>query len=226
MSAAPNTAHLVNTCQACGAEEALDSLLLRMIDDDTVRRLIADVITRSLPVGGLVVRYLRLHKPAKQRLRMSRVHGLLAELVPDIVAGRITRKGREWQAPMQAWKTALESVFEAQHKGTLTLPLDGNAYLYEVLLRQADRAEATAEKEQQDAQRHRTHHGGPSSLADVLAAAPVAAPAAVATVPDRAIPEPGTSYAVRRFKADQAAALARRNAGTTDTSPTTESNTP
>ena len=91
-----STATLTNTCSVCGAEESLDGLLLRMIDDDQVRRLIADVLTASLPLGGLVVRYLRLHKPAKQKLRMSIVGKLLAELVPDLQRNVIERTGRSW----------------------------------------------------------------------------------------------------------------------------------
>jgi hypothetical protein len=52
-------ATLTNTCPSCGAEESLDAVILRMIDDDQVRRLIASVLTTSLPLGGLLVRYLR-----------------------------------------------------------------------------------------------------------------------------------------------------------------------
>jgi len=176
---------LTHTCTACGAKESLDALLLRMIDDDVVRRLIADVITQSLPLGGQVVSYLRLHKPPKQRLRMAGVARLLAELVPDIRRGAITRKGREWQAPAEAWRAAFAAVFEARDKGTLDLPLDGNAYLYEVLMRHADRAEGAAERatemERGQAARSRAHAGGPRGLAaalDAIAPGPAAADAA------------------------------------------------
>jgi len=162
---------LTHTCAACGAEESLDSLLLRLIDDDVVRRLIADVLVHSLPLGGQVVSYLRLHKPPKQRLRMAGVAKILAELVPDIRRGAITRKGREWQAGTQAWQAAFAAVFEARDKGLLDLPLEGNAYLYEVLLRQADRAEGQAEREQQQAARSRAHTGGPRGVAGTLGAA-------------------------------------------------------
>lgn len=138
-------AELVNTCQACGAEESLDALLLRMIDDDQVRRLIADVITQSLPLGGMVVRYLRLHKPPKQRLRMSTVARLLGELVPDIQRSVIDRHGRAWAVCGDSWKAALQAVFDAVDKGSLVLPLQGNSYLYGVLTRLSDKTEAEAE---------------------------------------------------------------------------------
>lgn len=152
---------LTNTCPACGAEESLDALLMRMIEDDDVRRLIAEVLTQSLPVGGLVVRYLRLHKPEKQRLRMSRVAALLAELVPDIQRGAIHRRGRDWAAPLEAWRTAMAVVFEQADRRALNLPLDGNAYLYEVLMRQAD----THERQQEAARERDRQTRRPSGVA-------------------------------------------------------------
>ncbi|MEY2686654.1 MAG: hypothetical protein RL375_852 [Pseudomonadota bacterium] len=158
----------LNICAACGAEESLDGLLARMIDDDQVRRLVADVLTQSLPLGGQVVSYLRLHKPARQRLRMSKVAALLAELVPDIRRGAITRKGREWQAPGPAWQAAFAAVFDSRDKGLLVLPLEGNGYLYEALMRQADRAEAAVERTHNDQSRSRAHVGVAQSAAGLL----------------------------------------------------------
>ena len=140
-----STAILTNTCTVCGAEESLDGLLLRMIDDDEVRRLIADVVTASLPLGGLVVRYLRLHKPPKQKLRMSAVAKVLAELVPDMRRGQIERGGRIWHVGHDSWKAAIQAVFDAHDKGTLSVPLPSNAYLYQVLMRMADAKEGQAE---------------------------------------------------------------------------------
>ena len=149
-----SVATLINTCGVCGAEESLDSLLMRMIDDDQVRRLIADVITASMPLGGLVVRYLRLHKPDKQRLRMSVVGKLLAELVPDMQRGVVERAGRTWAVSGDSWKAALQAVFDAHQKGTVTVPLQGNGYLYQVLMRLADKGEAAAETAQEQARRN------------------------------------------------------------------------
>jgi hypothetical protein len=148
-----SAATLTNTCAACGAEESLDALLLRMIDDDQVRRLIADVLMASLPLGGLVVRYLRLHKPPKQKLRMDKCAKLLAELVPDVQRSCIQRNGRTWAVSFDSWKAAFQAVFDAQAKGTLTPPLEGNGYLYATLMRMADKGEAQAERQtEQDRQ--------------------------------------------------------------------------
>lgn len=198
-----SAASLTSTCAVCGAEESLDSIILRLIDDDQVRRLIADVMNKSLPLGGLVVRYLRLHKPAKQRLRMERVAQVLGELVPDLQRGFITRKHREWQAPAEAWKLALQSVFDAAEKRTLTLPLDGNAYLYEILMRMADKAEATAERDQQQAAKHRSTPPSPAASVGAASAAmqPMHNAIAAEAAPTRPSVAPGTSYTVRQMKA-------------------------
>lgn len=142
-----STTILTNTCAACGAEESLDALLLRMIDDDQVRRLIADVLTSSLPLGGLMVRYLRLHKPAKQKLRIDKCAKVLAELVPDIQRTAIQRNGRTWAVSFDSWKAAFQAVFDAATKGTLSLPLEGNGYLYATLMRMADKAEGQQERQ-------------------------------------------------------------------------------
>jgi hypothetical protein len=162
---------LVNTCAVCGAEESLDALIHRMIDDEQVRRLIADIMTTSLPLGGLVLRYLRLHKPAKQKLRMDKVAKILHELLGDMQRNCIERKGREWHIDKEGWKLALEAVFAAELKGSLTLPLDGNAYLYEVIMRLSDKAEGEAEKVAQTSNRGRGHTAGAQSISDLVGAA-------------------------------------------------------
>jgi hypothetical protein len=166
-----NVSDLVNTCAVCGAEENLEALIYRMIDDDNVRRLIADVMTKSLPLGGLVLRYLRLHKPAKQKLRLDKVAKVLGELLGDMQRNCIERKGREWRIDTEGWKLALEAVFTAQTKGTITLPLDGNAYLYEVVMRLSDKAEGEAEKAAQSSSRGRGHTSGAMSIGELAGAA-------------------------------------------------------
>lgn len=148
-------AHLTNTCPVCGAEESLDALLLRMVADDTVRLLVAELLTKALPLGDLVVRYLRLHTPPKQRLRLATVRKLLAELVPDVQRVAIERKGRVWSVSPEAWKAAFHAVFEAAERGKITLPLEGNAYLYGVVVRIADRKEGEAEEQREQDRRHR-----------------------------------------------------------------------
>jgi hypothetical protein len=204
-----NVADMVNTCAVCGAEESLEALIYRMIDDDTTRRLIADVMTKSLPLGGLVLRYLRLHKPAKQKLRMDKVAKVLGELLADMQRGSIERKGRSWSIDTEGWKLALEAVFTAQAKGTITLPLDGNAYLYEVVMRLSDKAEGEAEKAAQSSSRGRGYVAGAQSIGDLVKAGTGtdAAAAPLTIAPPRVRTESPT---VKAFKAEQAAKLALR----------------
>jgi hypothetical protein len=96
----------------------------------------------------MVVRYLRLHKPDKQKLKMNKAAAVLAELVPDIQRQAIQRNGRTWAVGgPESWRLALEKVFDAAEKGKLDLPLSSNAYLYEVLMRMADKTEAAQERE-------------------------------------------------------------------------------
>ena len=207
---------LVNTCATCGAEESLDALIHRMIDDDQVRRLIADIMTTSLPLGGLVLRYLRLHKPARQKLRMDKVAKVLSELLGDMQRGTIERKGRGWAIDKEGWKLALEAVFAAELKGSLTLPLDGNAYLYEVVMRLSDKAEGEAEKAAATSSKSRAFQSGAQSIADLAEAAmagqPVAAQPKATPLVIAAPRERVESPTVKAFKAEQAQKLALRAA--------------
>lgn len=218
-------ATLTNACPSCGAEESMDVLLARMIEDADVRRLIADLVEKSMPLGGRVMRYLRLHKPAKQRMRMTRVHELLGELVTDITRGAITRKGREWMAPVESWTAGLEAVFEAVDRGTLTPPLQGNGYLYEVVLRLADRHEAEREREAEACRRApRAGAASPAALGEVMAdmdRAITSAQTAVDALANRLIAPPpsptGPSAYARKLQAENAARQAARAAGNPDT---------
>lgn len=163
-----STPSLVNACQVCGAEESLDAMLLRMIGDDEARSLIHDVITMSIPLGSDVVRYLRLHTPLKQKLRMGTISKLLAELVPDVQRTAIERKGRIWPVSPESWRAAFRVVFNAAERGTLALPLQGNGYLYGALVNIADRQEAAVENSREQAVRQRVAQPGARSLDDLV----------------------------------------------------------
>lgn len=182
-------AHLTHTCPVCGTEQGLDAVVAGLADDELVRRLIADVVTCSLQLGSLALRYLRLHKPPKHRLRLEKVRALLAELLPDMQRHAIHRKGRDWAVPLDAWKAGFEAVFSAAEQGSLTLPLEGNAYLYEVLLRQADRAEGAAERDTEAQRRGRAFEAGAKPLGELLG--PQATPMAVVPLQVATTPPPG-----------------------------------
>lgn len=185
--------NLLSTCPTCGSEESLDALLHRLIDEDATRRILAEIVTLSLPLGGKVVRYIRLHKPAKHVLRTEKVATLLKELAPDLRRGVIAFKGRDWAAPVQIWSDALDEVFRAQSTGTLDLPLQGNGFLYAVITRLSNSIEASAERareieRQQRAYRH-TEPAPLASLAAVVTAAPPAPAAPTETPVQRGVPD-------------------------------------
>ncbi|MDP9990898.1 hypothetical protein J2W28_002068 [Variovorax boronicumulans] len=210
-------AHLTNTCPVCGAEESLDALLLRMVADETVRLLVAELLTKALPLGDLVVRYLRLHTPPKQRLRLATVRKLLAELVPDVQRVAIERKGRVWAVSPDAWKAAFHAVFEAAERGKITLPLEGNAYLYGVVVRIADRQEGEAEQQREQDRRQRREQTPARSLDDLIEAG--LSPEAIGARLERSEPEPDPDAAAKaaaireRLKNERAARLARQQEG-------------
>ena len=196
-------ADLVNTCPSCGAEESLDVMFSRMVDDDVVRRAIHDVVVKSLPLGAMLLRYIRLHKPPKQRLRMTRLRELLSELAGDMARNVIERHGRTWAVTNDDWRGAFDAVFAAVDKGTLQLPLQGNGYLYQVLSRKSDQVEAAQEAQREQDRRNagRAHSSAaPTSVGELLAAAPAVAPSP-APRPAAPAPSPGTSPTVRAMRA-------------------------
>ena len=185
---------LIHTCAVCGAEESLDALLARSVEDDELRRLVADVVTVSVPLGKDVLRYLRLFKPAKQKLRVNKARLVLNELLLDMRRCFIERKGRRWAVTTEDWRAGFEAVFDASDKGVLRTPLDGSAYLYEVLLRRVNSSEAKAEAQLE----HDRKHAPPALRERPAAPAPEpTAPFVIQTVP---APQ-GPSKAALRMRA-------------------------
>lgn len=178
---------LLHACRVCGAETSIEQMVYDIIDDAEARRLLHDTLKLNLALGAHVLRYLRLHKPAKQGLRWAKLRPLLVELLQAIQAGAITRKGRAWAVDADGWRAAFEAVFRAAEDGKLDLPLAGNAYLYEIAMRLADKAEAHAEKQQEHTLRSRAHSSAAATdIAAVAAAALQKDPALAKLDADRA----------------------------------------
>jgi hypothetical protein len=155
------------SCPACNAETSLDVLLGREAD----ARATAAFLELHVALGSVLVGYIGLFRPPKRRLAIARVFVLLGELLPDIERGAITRKGRDWAAPRDAWKQAIEAIHAKRDKGTLTLPLTSHGLLLEVLCNLAEKAEASAEAQRENDRRERRLPGprdaGPRNLADM-----------------------------------------------------------
>ena len=141
------------SCPACNAELSLDVLLA----NDEARAAMARLALASVPLGSLVLRYLALFRPPKRRLSIERMTSLLLELLPDIERKAVTRKGRDWDADLECWRAALETMLGNRDAGRLTLPLQSHAYLYEVIVGLADKIEAQRERDGEKAKREARH---------------------------------------------------------------------
>jgi hypothetical protein len=80
---------------------------------------------------------------------------LILELMPDIERGAIARKGRDWPAPHDLWRTSIEKLLQMRDQHKLTLPLTTHGLLYEVMCSQADKAEGQAEAQAEAERRQR-----------------------------------------------------------------------
>lgn len=116
------------------------------LSHEALRRATFELLTMSLPLGALVMRYIALFKPAKNRLSPDRMAKLVQQLLPDMQRNGITHKGREWHMPMTGWRAGLEAMLEKAAADKLSLPLDNHQYLYTVLAGMADKVEATEEQ--------------------------------------------------------------------------------
>ena len=134
------------TCPACGAVASLDAIIAHRGARDAVQV----ALQMPAPLGELLVRYVALFRPKSRQLSLDRLARLLGELLPLIQAARIERRGREWPAPQEYWRSALEEI-TTRGQG-LTLPLKSHGYLLEILAGYADKAAAGAEAKREQAQ--------------------------------------------------------------------------
>lgn len=129
-------------CPACGTELSLEHLMSSVDDEQAFSRLVA----LSVPMAHLVVLYIGLFTPEKQRLTLRKKVRLIAQLLPDLRRQAITHKGREWATPHDTWAKAIEQMLTARAAGRLDLPMTGHGYLYAILAGMADKVEAQAER--------------------------------------------------------------------------------
>lgn len=179
------------TCPVCSATLNLEQIAGRLEADRTFDRLIGV----SVPLGNIVLQYLTLFTPAKQRLTNGKKLKLILQLLPDLERRAIAHKGRDWPAPLPVWAAAIEQMLSARANDRLALPMTGHAYLYSIVAAQADKHEAAAE--QQHEQERRTGPrpattNAPVQVAQALQPAP--RPMAAAAAPA------GTSPAVRKIR--------------------------
>ncbi|WP_304308095.1 hypothetical protein [Pseudacidovorax intermedius] len=158
-------------CPFCGVHTAYESMFSHVEDHGAFDGLL------QLMLPGLateLLRYLALHAPAKNRLSMPRKRKLLAELLTDLQRAAVHRKGRDWAAPAEHWARAIDQMVTSAADGRLKLPLTGHAYLHEILVGMAEKAEAAqeraVERDRRQAPRRDTVlvQGVPTTLGDAL----------------------------------------------------------
>ena len=130
-------------CPMCAAELSIEALFSHA----EMREAFAQLVRWSVPAGARVMAYITLFAPAKNRQTLARKAKLLDELLPDLHAGSINRKGRDWAAPPEVWSAAIDQMLLARDSGRLKLPLTGHGYLHEVIVAIAEKAEAVAEQQ-------------------------------------------------------------------------------
>lgn len=141
----------VVTCPVCSTEMPVVVLFANAETQAAFSRL-ASV---SMPLGTRVLQYLTLFAPPKTRLTIAKQVKLILQLLPDLERGAITHKGREWQAPRDAWARAIDQMLEARAAGRLDLPMTGHTYLYAIMAGLSDKHEAQAEMQEERERAHR-----------------------------------------------------------------------
>lgn len=116
-------------CPCCGTTLSLDALIAH----EGAREALSVAFKLSGVLGSALVRYIALFRSDARELTLERVARLLGELLPDIQAGRITRNGQVFEAPLEAWVWAIEQGLAARDAGRLKTPLKSHGWLYEVI---------------------------------------------------------------------------------------------
>ena len=117
------------TCPCCGVPLELEVL----VANDDMREALLAVYALCGGLGDAVVRYLGLFRTGKNRLTGSRQAKLLNELLPDMRAQRIERRGVMHDAPREAWIYAMHYMIEMRNAGRLSTPIKSHGYLYDVI---------------------------------------------------------------------------------------------
>lgn len=145
------------SCPGCGAVFSLDALL----GNEGAREAVMAAMQLPAPLGGQMIRYLALFRPAQRQLSLDRVANLLNELLPMIAAARIERNGRICSAPQDYWRMAMEDMLGK--RDMLTLPLKSHGYLLTIIEGYGIKAETRKEQQHEDRLAGRTQTSMPAA---------------------------------------------------------------
>lgn len=147
------------TCPACGEDFALEVAL----EDADARRLMQVLAGLDARIGRPLIGYLRLFKPASQRLRWSRALAIVEEVAGQVDQAQVSRRGVARPAPVELWADGLARIQAKRDEGKLTLPLKGNGLLLEIVWGLAEKAAGRAEAKVEESRRHATRPARPAA---------------------------------------------------------------
>jgi len=130
------------TCPSCAATFSLD-VALQM---DASRGALLRALHMPAPLASLWAQYLGMFRAKGRALAHDRADRIMAELVPMLDAGTVTRNGNVRQASIDLWRAALEQMVELRNNDKLQLPLKSHGYLLEIVFAAAERGAAKAEQ--------------------------------------------------------------------------------
>lgn len=140
-------------CPVCGAFGAPEIFL-----GEAVRReAIAKALRMPAPLATQIQAYIGLFRPAQRGHSLDRVERLMGELLVPIEAGKVRVNGRDWPAPIEVWKEALDQMLARRER--LTLPLKNHNYLFEVVAGESDKVEAKTERQREEQLKHQVRTG-------------------------------------------------------------------
>lgn len=136
------------TCPACNETLSLAAL----IEHDAAREAIGTALKMPAPLGKYLLQYLGFFKPAKSALSLDKVAKILADLLPMIAAGKVSKNGTIYAAPQEYWAQAIETMMA--NRAALTLPLKSHGYLTSIIAGYAEKGEAKAEKQAEQGRKY------------------------------------------------------------------------
>lgn len=137
------------TCPCCYSDFPIEA----GFSDADGKRLAALMVEFEPALGRAVLAYLRLFKPAKTSLRVSRAISIVSELLDLVRAGTVCRderNGLRRPAPTSVWIAGIEQMLA---QPGIETPLDGHNYLRKVVFALADQVDAKAERAREDARK-------------------------------------------------------------------------
>ena len=136
------------TCPACNETLSLAAL----IEHDAAREAIGTALKMPAPLGKYLLQYLGFFKPAKSALSLDKVAKILADLLPMLSAGKVSKNGTVYAAPQDYWAQAIETMMS--NRAALTLPLKSHGYLISIIAGYAEKVGAKKEAEAEKGRRY------------------------------------------------------------------------